>query len=404
MSADVSNPELSRSLSRSTESDRSPSRSITCAASASPVEIRVPPRKVSDHGLSSRAGASSLVEPPPLRSRAVEAWPGLEEAQERPSSSLRVSGRQHLVGAVGEDDEADAALRLRERAQHALRALGLLRVDARREVEHDDAAARRREVARRQRVEARARRERRREEREHALRPRAACASGCAGGRRELVAPPRSAGPACGAIESDAHRRTVLGAAGELPTSPEVEPPATTRARGPRPPAPAVDRPRARARPARAPPPAGTSPFSEPAREHESARSSGVRSGRPAPARRRLTGSTSQRRRASRTAAAASARPRERERDGEPRAARSAGTRGAPSRSRASGCARRPPRDAAADLERRPVEGPEGVAGPSLNRYLTKPASNWRRHAARRSQPPRRHRSGKWNTTPRCPR
>src|SRR5262245_4909893 len=76
-----------------------------------------------------------------------------EELEHRPELLAPGVRWEHLVGAVREDDEPDASLGLRERLQHALDALGLLRVDARRQVEHDDAPAARREVARREGVE-----------------------------------------------------------------------------------------------------------------------------------------------------------------------------------------------------------------------------------------------------------
>ena len=79
--------------------------------------------------------------------------------------SPRRPGREHLVGHVREDDEADAGRGLRERAEHALDALVLARLDARRDVEDDHAAAAGGEVARRPCAEPSRRRARDRGER-----------------------------------------------------------------------------------------------------------------------------------------------------------------------------------------------------------------------------------------------
>jgi len=71
----------------------------------------------------------------------------VEEGEQRTQLLAPRVRRQHLVRAVREDDQPHAPLGLREGLQDALHALRLLRVDARREVEDDDAAAPGREVA-----------------------------------------------------------------------------------------------------------------------------------------------------------------------------------------------------------------------------------------------------------------
>ena len=93
----MSKPESSRSLSSRTESDLLPSRAITERASASPVEIRVPPRKVSDQGLSSRgsargSGRAPPPRPPKPRGRPMPTGPWSKKRSIGRSSSLRVSG------------------------------------------------------------------------------------------------------------------------------------------------------------------------------------------------------------------------------------------------------------------------------------------------------------------------
>ena len=111
------------------------------------------------------------------------------------SSSPRRPGREHLVGDVREDDEADARRRLRERAQHALDPLVLARLDARREVEDDDAAAAGGEVARRARAEPSGREHGHRDERRRTEHERERGARLFSGSLRRARAPRTSAGP-----------------------------------------------------------------------------------------------------------------------------------------------------------------------------------------------------------------
>ena len=228
----MSNPELSRSLSSSTESVGSPSA----------VDDRA---RLGEPGRDPRA-AAERERPRALLAPRRAPWRASERAGSEPalgrtpggasknrssgrSSSLRVSGRQHLVRGVGEDDEADPALRLGQRAEHPLRALGLQLVDARGEVEHDHTTAARCEVARRQRLQV----TRQRGAPRRAARPRGpperAARTASGGARARARPPPMSGAAAPRRAGASSCRRPLRSPRSRAVRSPSTSSPVATR-------------------------------------------------------------------------------------------------------------------------------------------------------------------------------
>ena len=148
----VSKPELSRSLSSRTDRPRSPSRSITWRASTRPVEIRVPPRNGErPRALFARPRGVRARSPPPRppkpSGRPPDRGPGRRTAASAaaPRCACRAGASRRRCRRRRRGRSRPSVSD--ERPQHPLHALRLLHVDARREVEHDDAAAAGREVA-----------------------------------------------------------------------------------------------------------------------------------------------------------------------------------------------------------------------------------------------------------------
>ena len=132
----TSSGEVSRSLTSRIEPSFTLSPSSMSCASWSAVEMRVPARNVSDHGLTTL--------PEPVRG---------EQPDDRPQLPRRRSRRQQLVRHVGEDDEADGRVRVDEGLERASDDPGLVVEDREGEVEDDDARRPGREQASVARVE-----------------------------------------------------------------------------------------------------------------------------------------------------------------------------------------------------------------------------------------------------------
>ena len=272
--------ESSRSLTSITVG-RDPSRSITRRASASPAEIRVPPRNVAFQGLAIPNVRGRSIRSPNRRRRVVSkigCGGGSKNGSSASSSFPRVPEREHLVGDVREDDEPEPGRRLGERPQDALDALVLARLDARREVEDDHAAAPGGEVARRAGAEPPRREHGDRDERERSddegepdeRRPPRGARELARGGRRQP-------GPA---LRADHARLPFVAASASRSSSSTTtalgvpDDHASARARSARSPRPRA--PSSRATRSKAFRRSGESPSSEASRASWSARSSGV--------------------------------------------------------------------------------------------------------------------------------